>query len=338
MENLFIFPIISIFPEIKISSSLSNPNVKPINDQLAGISMEIIEQIGFGTINRSFQTNPLPFDTYGAISGVFMLFLWLITYIFCIILLDAELMSQKTAKIIYFVTLIIGGMLLVSIPNTLIPFSEILTAIAEKEDLWYLLPVLAILTILFGSSLLVGRVFCGFACPLGTFQELLSMFNFKSNIKAQRANKYHIELSRQYTVWMRIYYTGFLFVFAIFGINFLNSLALLDPFSGFSVLRPSVTGFVLISFLGLVVVGIASFFIYRPYCRIFCPFGAGSDICSRYAKNNYIRTDDCTDCGLCEQICPTQEASADSNKGECYYCNRCVEICPENAIKLNLEG
>ena len=142
--------------------------------------MEIIEQIGFGTITRSFQANPLPFDTYGAISGVFMLFFWLITFLFSIMLIDAKLMSQKAATVIYLITFIIGGVLLVAVPNPLLPFIETFTAIAQKRDLWYLLPVLTILTILFSTSLLVGRIFCGFACPLGAFQELLSKINFKS--------------------------------------------------------------------------------------------------------------------------------------------------------------
>ncbi|MHA1975599.1 MAG: 4Fe-4S binding protein [Candidatus Hodarchaeales archaeon] len=300
--------------------------------------MEIVEQIGFDIITKSFQDNSLPFDTYGAISGVFMLFLWLITFLFCIMLIDANLMSQKAATVIYLITFIIGGILLVAIPNTLLPFRVTLEAIATKIDLWFLLPVLAVLTILFSTSLLVGRIFCGYACPLGTFQELLSKINFKSNIKDQKANKFHIKIPRQHSSWIRWYFVGFLFTIAFLGIPILDILTFLDPFSGFSILRSPLIGFILLSFFGLVVVGIASLFLYRPYCGFLCPFGAGSDLCSRHARKIYKRTDDCTECGLCEEICPTQEAAVDSNKGECYYCNRCIEVCPENAIKLNLDG
>ncbi len=83
--------------------------------------------------------------------------------------------------------------------------------------------------------------------------------------------------------------------------------------------------------------GITSVFIYRPWCRFLCPFGAVSCFCSNFALTVYVRTEDCTECKLCEKICPTQEAFSDSKKGECYYCNRCVEICPEDAIRLNLD-
>ncbi len=295
-----------------------------------------LKQIGFGVISSVFQENPLPFDTYGAISGVFMLFLWLITFLFCIMLIDAKLMSQKAATVIYLITFIIGGLLLVAIPNTLLPISEILMAIADRKDLWYLLPVLTVLTILFGTSLLVGRIFCGYACPLGTFQELLSKINFKQDIKNQKANKFHFEVSKQLTGKVRWTFVGILFFLAILlGINILPYF---DPFSGFLVLRSPIDLNLFIAFVGLSIVGISSIFLYRPYCRFLCPFGAGSDLCSRYAKNTYQRTEDCTECGLCEKICPTHVAAAESNKGECYYCNRCIEICPEDAIKLNLEG
>jgi formate hydrogenlyase subunit 6/NADH:ubiquinone oxidoreductase subunit I len=47
-----------------------------------------------------------------------------------------------------------------------------------------------------------------------------------------------------------------------------------------------------------------------------------------------MRTGDCTECELCEKVCPTQEAFRDSKKAECYFCGRCVDICPVNAIKL----
>jgi NAD-dependent dihydropyrimidine dehydrogenase PreA subunit len=53
------------------------------------------------------------------------------------------------------------------------------------------------------------------------------------------------------------------------------------------------------------------------------------------SRIKYHRTDDCTECGLCEKICPTQEAGVGSKKNECYFCNRCIEICPSNAIKFS---
>ncbi|MFX1286809.1 MAG: 4Fe-4S binding protein [Promethearchaeota archaeon] len=95
------------------------------------------------------------------------------------------------------------------------------------------------------------------------------------------------------------------------------------------------TGFsdlILITILFVLVILISSFFLYRTWCRLFCLFGALSGLIS-FNLARYLRTDKCTDCGLCEKICPSHAAYRDNPKTECYYCNRCVEICPENAIK-----
>ncbi|MHA1207543.1 MAG: 4Fe-4S binding protein, partial [Candidatus Hodarchaeales archaeon] len=110
-----------------------------------------------------------------------------------------------------------------------------------------------------------------------------------------------------------------------------------NPFSGFSYLK-SFEIIVLVPFLSLLIIGILSIFLYRPWCRFLCPFGAGSGFLGQFSSVKYRRTDACTDCGLCERVCPTQEAAADSKKGECYYCNRCIEICPHDAITFDISS
>ena len=164
-------------------------------------------------------------------------------------------------------------------------------------------------------------------------QELLSKINFKSDVKGQKSNKYHFEVSSRHSRRIRWIFVGLLFFLAsILGLSIFPSF---NPFSGFSYLQ-TFEIIVLVPFIVLLVIGILSIFIYRPWCRFLCPFGAGSDILARRSAIKYIRTEECTDCGLCEKVCPTQEAAADSKKGECYYCNRCIEICPHNAIIFEL--
>jgi ferredoxin-type protein NapH len=44
------------------------------------------------------------------------------------------------------------------------------------------------------------------------------------------------------------------------------------------------------------------------------------------------RNDTCNECGECELVCPTNEATDRALKQECYLCNRCVEACKRNGI------
>ncbi|MFX0086896.1 MAG: 4Fe-4S binding protein [Candidatus Hodarchaeota archaeon] len=279
-----------------------------------------------------FQGEILPFEP---IYGVPMLLLWIVTFLFCIILIDAKLMSKKARIGIYLLIIFCGGIFLGGIPNAVMPIQQLLISLGSRSDLGYLLPALIVLLVLLLTSLLIGRIFCGYICPLGNLQELISNFNFKSDLNTQKKVKYRIEVSPKLTTKIRWAFFGVLFLLAfVWGIVFLPEV---NPLSGFEEFRRFFTFTITVPFLGLIIVIISSIFIYRPWCRFLCPFGAISCFFANFAQALYIRTEECTECGLCEQLCPTQEAFPESKKGECYYCNRCVEICPENAIKLNLD-
>jgi len=111
-------------------------------------------------------------------------------------------------------------------------------------------------------------------------------------------------------------------------------LQIINPFTGFKIFTNPLAPLVLIPGISLIIVAIASFFVYRPWCRLLCPFGTLASVIGRFSQYKYIRTEDCNECGLCEKICPTHQAEQDSKKEECYNCNRCNNVCPQYAIKL----
>ena len=109
-----------------------------------------------------FQDQSLPFD-YSF--GIPMIIFWLINFVFCLLLLDVKMMSNRTRSLILLITIIFGGIWLGGIPNAVMPIQQFLTTIGLRTDFDYLLPAIVIVSVLLTTSLLFGRVFCGFACP-----------------------------------------------------------------------------------------------------------------------------------------------------------------------------
>jgi len=58
----------------------------------------------------------------------------------------------------------------------------------------------------------------------------------------------------------------------------------INPLSGFEEFRRFFAFTIAFPFIGLIVVGFASVFLYRPWCRFLCPFGAVSCFCSNFAS------------------------------------------------------
>ncbi|MHA1728416.1 MAG: 4Fe-4S binding protein [Promethearchaeota archaeon] len=260
-----------------------------------------------------------------------MLILWIIFSVLGILLLIKRKVQKKYLLTISIALLVICGIILGAVPNPILPIQQILHSIKISAQIQLFLSFIIMLVLLLLMGLFFGRLFCGSACPLGALQELMSKFRFKSEYS--KKNPKVLNLSKKTT--KIIQYTFFI-VYAVLGIIWGSALIqALNPFLGFQIFpifRTPMLPVIIIPLILLVVISIASIFFYRPWCRLFCPFGTLVSITARFSMFKLRRTEDCDDCKLCEKICPTQEAFKDSTKDECYLCGRCIEICPKDAI------
>jgi len=190
---------------------------------------------------------------------------------------------------------------------------------------------LIVLTILF------GRVFCGWVCPLGTLQHLVSrLLSPRSRRESLRVNRYR----RWYAL------KTYILVALLVGAAAASlQTGLLDPLSllarglasGVWPMLPGgkpVPGGWLAGGLLLAVL-VASRFIPRLFCRAFCPLGALLGIFARFALFRIRRAGEgCSTCSLCTFACQgADEPLGEHRVAECHVCLNCTDSCKDGVIR-----
>jgi polyferredoxin len=193
----------------------------------------------------------------------------------------------------------------------------------------------AIITVL--ATLALGRVWCGWICPLGTVLD-----SFGTNVRAG--------------VPERLRQIKYFLLFVVIAAALLASLPLmwLDPIS--IVLSPlagaaypaivrqmatsaasspgqSVQPMVYpILALPLVIILGLNLIVKRFWCRYLCPLGALTALLSKFSWLKRVVGDGCPKCKQCVAQCPmdtVSEVDLSSDPGECLQCLNCFARCPD---------
>lgn len=195
------------------------------------------------------------------------------------------------------------------------------------------------LLLLFGLAL--GRVICGWLCPMGLAQELL-----------HRLPTWKVQKSRftRYLSWLK-YVLLAVFVLAVplyWGLRrvplpaFCKYVCPAGTLEGAVGLlsnpanadRYGMLGFLFTwKFLLMALILGACVFVYRAFCRFACPLGAIYGLFARIALLG-VRVEEsaCTGCGACLRACPMDIRRVGDH--ECIHCGACVSACPEKAISI----
>lgn len=217
--------------------------------------------------------------------------------------------------------------------------------------------IVLLLTVVF------GRAWCGWLCPLGTVFDLIPLIRWRKKHPAPSDG------------WRRVKFDFIIFIFAaaLLGnltLLFFDPLTLLlrtltvsiwpaldrivtateawlshaeilaDPLYTFdSIIRPAILpvqpvyyrdGLLFAGiFLGVILLDL---FATRFWCRYLCPLGGGLGWLSKMAIFRRNVGVDCKGCTLCTDICPTGTINPakdyNSDPSECTMCLNCLEVCP----------
>ena len=195
------------------------------------------------------------------------------------------------------------------------------------------------------GTLVLGRFFCGFACPLGTINQATGWvarrgLNLAGRVEANR----HRRLQS-----LKYYLLAFLLALAFMGsvqtgiidplplvhrsVNLAlapladNRLGLLSDEPRFYA-SAWLLGAVFLTVVGLNLV------LPRFFCRFICPLGALFGLLGRFAPWRIGKTTDkCGDCCICEEYCEGGCRPAGTIiTGECVMCMNCLDRCPARRV------
>lgn len=188
---------------------------------------------------------------------------------------------------------------------------------------------MVLMYIVFASALFMGPLFCGWICPMGTFQEWIGWVGKK--VFRKRFNWFIPYKVDKYLRGLRYVLLG-----RIVYMTAKSGTLLFQEIDPYYALFQFWTGEVaLTAFITLGLVIILSLFVERPFCKYACPYGAVLGVF------NFIRIvplrrnpETCIDCGACDRACPVNIPVSklltvkDHQCISCYECTSIDGVCP----------
>jgi MauM/NapG family ferredoxin protein len=220
----------------------------------------------------------------------------------------------------------------------------------------------ALITI--GATLLVGRFFCAYVCPMGASIDFLDFFFFRKKKRLGLRSEASLREAKLFLLIIFVsaalvglslaflmdpmalltrFYTFFIYPLVIALINLL--LDLFRPlFQAFGWMTWShlhypqpvyyMSAITLLIFGGIIALNLIT---PRFWCRYLCPLGALLSLISPLGLFKRRVNEDCNECLKCQKACP-MGAVADNPRetrlSECIQCRACAKVCPQEAISF----
>ncbi|PWS33178.1 cytochrome c oxidase accessory protein CcoG [Pedobacter paludis] len=206
-------------------------------------------------------------------------------------------------------------------------------------------------------TVVLGRLWCGWACPQTIFMEMVFRrieYWIEGDANKQRkldASEWNAEKifkkGIKHLIFLIISFAiANIFLAYMIGSNVLIKI-ITEPITG------HVSGFIAIWLFTLIFYGVFAY-VREVVCTVICPYGRLQGVLldnqSLVVAYDYTRGEprgqlqknetetkngDCVDCNLCVQVCPTGIDIRQGTQLECVNCTACIDSCNEVMLKID---
>jgi len=192
------------------------------------------------------------------------------------------------------------------------------------------------LVIVLFYSIIGGRAFCSWVCPVNIITDLANYLRKHTNLDADEVRYRFLKRSTRY--WIMV--MGLI-------VSFILGLSAFESISPIGVMqRGIIFGLGTGSFVLLGIFLFDLFVVKNGWCGHICPVGATYSI---IGAKNIIRVkhdaDKCTGCFECVKVCPEPKALHSINKKSgfinaisCINCGRCIDVCNDDANSFGIRS
>lgn len=182
------------------------------------------------------------------------------------------------------------------------------------------------------SAVLFGPIICGFLCPFGAIQDLLSRAGRK--IFKRKYNTFISDKIDSKLKYLR--YIVLILTIILTATSAVMLLEALNPYHAYlSLFNRKFSALGIIGFIILALIICLSLFVQRPWCRYICPYGAFLGLFNKIKIFRVFRNKStCISCKKCARECPmgidVHEEEAVRSLS-CISCMECVgdKVCPK---------
>jgi len=229
---------------------------------------------------------------------------------------------------------------------------------AQQLTFGMVLPLLMSFVAFFAFFFVIGKAFCGWVCPLGTLQELISKVGRRFGIGLRRVEGRDLGDVRRVRPVKWLLLLGLVFVLPLITGLGVTPHSLGNPYCDICPSRVATTlltgnteqlalrlgdnvsfglGAIANLLIGFMLVG--GLALRQPFCRI-CPLLAFNAVFQRLSPLRLAKPtrDQCGSCRICTEACPmditeiSTEAGRKAYHEDCTLCGRCAEYCPQDGV------